>query len=59
MAEAGAQDAKTLHLEVRAGNPAIELYSASGFIRVGERRGYYRGRSGEVYDALSYRHILG
>ena len=59
MTDAGARGARTIHLEVRAGNPAIALYTATGFVKVGERRGYYRGRAGEVFDALSYRRILG
>jgi ribosomal-protein-alanine N-acetyltransferase len=44
----------TLHLEVRAGNEAIRLYEEAGFAKVGERRGYYRGRDGRGYDALTY-----
>lgn len=41
-------------LEVRACNPAIALYSANGFSKVGERRNYYRGADGTLYDAHSY-----
>lgn len=44
-----------LHLEVRAGNEAIDLYRADGFTKVGERRGYYRGSSGQLFDALTFR----
>lgn len=47
-----------LHLEVREGNPAIELYRAAGFVQVGMRRGYYRGRSGKVFDALTFKRCL-
>jgi ribosomal-protein-alanine N-acetyltransferase len=47
-----------IHLEVRAGNEAIRLYAAHGFTQVGERRGYYRGRSGQLHDAHSYRRAL-
>lgn len=43
-----------LFLEVRACNPAISLYRRAGFVKVGERRGYYRGRDGNVFDAHSY-----
>jgi ribosomal-protein-alanine N-acetyltransferase len=43
-----------LHLEVRAGNPAVQLYTREGFAKVGERPRYYRGRSGEAFDAHSY-----
>lgn len=47
-----------LHLEVRAGNDAVRLYTAHGFAKVGERRGYYRGKTGQVYDAHTYRRPL-
>ena len=47
-----------LHLEVRAGNDAVRLYAAHGFTKVGERRGYYRGKTGQVYDAHTYRRAL-
>lgn len=42
-----------LHLEVREGNPAVEMYQAAGFSTVGRRRKYYRGRSGGEFDALT------
>lgn len=41
-------------LEVRACNPAIALYTAWGFSKVGERPNYYRGANGKLYDAHSY-----
>jgi ribosomal-protein-alanine N-acetyltransferase len=47
-----------LHLEVRAGNDAVKLYAAHGFAKVGERRGYYRGKSGQSYDAHTYKRPL-
>jgi ribosomal-protein-alanine N-acetyltransferase len=50
---ASTRGAERLHLEVRDGNPAIRLYSASGFAEVGRRRNYYRGRDGQMYDALT------
>ena len=43
-----------IHLEVRAGNDAIKLYTNAGFTKIGERRGYYRGTSGQLFDALTY-----
>lgn len=46
---------KQLFLEVRADNEAIELYRLLGFVKVGERRGYYRGQSGQLYDAYTFR----
>ena len=55
IAEAGAAGIADLHLEVRAGNPAIALYRDHGFAKVGERRAYYRGRTGEAFDAHTYR----
>lgn len=47
-----------LHLEVRAGNPALALYDRAGFAKVGERRAYYRGRGGEAFDAHTYSRAL-
>lgn len=46
---------KSLFLEVRADNDAIELYRLLGFTKVGERRGYYRGQGGQLYDACTFR----
>jgi ribosomal-protein-alanine N-acetyltransferase len=54
LADARGRGVVRVHLEVRAGNGAIELYRAHGFEKLGERRSYYRGRSGEVFDAHSY-----
>jgi [ribosomal protein S18]-alanine N-acetyltransferase len=45
--------ADRLHLEVRDGNPAMELYARSGFAEVGRRKNYYTGRDGQIYDALT------
>lgn len=45
--------ASRLHLEVRDGNPAINLYKRASFIQVGSRRNYYRGADGQAYDALT------
>lgn len=42
-----------LHLEVREGNHAVKLYSKAGFREVGRRMNYYRGRDGQIYDALT------
>lgn len=53
-----AAGAERLHLEVRGGNPAVRLYEAAGFARIGERRGYYRGRDGKLYDAHTYSRVL-
>jgi ribosomal-protein-alanine N-acetyltransferase len=45
--------AHRLHLEVRDGNPAVNLYRSSGFTLSGRRPRYYSGGGGELYDALS------
>ncbi len=58
IAEAQAGGIVALHLEVRSGNDAVKLYTAQGFAKVGERRSYYRGRTGQVYDAHTYRRTL-
>lgn len=43
-----------LFLEVRACNNAIAFYVDNGFRKVGERRAYYRGLDGRLFDAHSY-----
>jgi [ribosomal protein S18]-alanine N-acetyltransferase len=53
--EARARGVGALHLEVRAGNEAVNLYRSAGFVKVGERRGYYRGKTGQIFDAHTYR----
>lgn len=58
VAEAQATGIADLHLEVRAGNTAVKLYTAQGFAKVGERRGYYRGKTGQVFDAHTYRRAV-
>jgi [ribosomal protein S18]-alanine N-acetyltransferase len=45
--------AEKLHLEVRHGNPAIALYKREGFEQAGRRKNYYRGRDGQVHDAIT------
>lgn len=56
--EAASTGAARLHLEVRAGNDAARLYTAAGFVKVGERRGYYRGKAGLLHDAHTYSRVL-
>jgi ribosomal-protein-alanine N-acetyltransferase len=58
IADAAAQSAATLHLEVRAGNDAIKLYQSEGFVMVGQRRNYYHGPGGVTFDALTYQRAL-
>jgi [ribosomal protein S18]-alanine N-acetyltransferase len=43
-----------VHLEVRDGNPAIDMYRAARFEAVGRRRNYYHGRDGLEFDALTF-----
>ncbi|GAO40783.1 putative acetyltransferase [Sphingomonas changbaiensis NBRC 104936] len=57
--DAAADGVEMLHLEVRDGNPAVELYRGAGFVPIGVRRAYYRGRSGKVFDALTFKRRLG
>ncbi len=54
MAEADARGAERIHLEVRCGNDAVELYRREGFAKVGERRNYYRGKDNQLFDAHTY-----
>jgi ribosomal-protein-alanine N-acetyltransferase len=58
IADARDRKAVTLHLEVRDGNDAMKLYSRTGFQKVGQRRGYYRGNNGQLSDAFTYRYAL-
>jgi ribosomal-protein-alanine N-acetyltransferase len=54
IAQAQANGAVRVHLEVREGNDAVKLYQTTGFTKVGERRDYYRGASGQTFNALTY-----
>lgn len=54
IAEARHRSVLRIHLEVRAGNDAIALYRAQGFEKVGERKAYYRGRDGKLFDAKTF-----
>ena len=45
--------ARRVHLEVRDGNPAIDMYRSAGFIPVGRRRNYYRAPDGSRFDAIT------
>lgn len=54
VAEAAARGVVNLHLEVRSGNDAVRLYRREGFDKVGERRGYYRGKGGQLFDAQTF-----
>ncbi|HEY6047993.1 MAG TPA: GNAT family N-acetyltransferase [Sphingomicrobium sp.] len=49
---------KRVHLEVRDGNPAVEMYRLAGFSPVGRRRNYYHARDGKRYDAITLAYNL-
>jgi ribosomal-protein-alanine N-acetyltransferase len=59
IADAVSRGVTQLHLEVRAGNDAVRLYTREGFVKVGERRSYYRGKAGQQFDAHTYARRLG
>ena len=42
-----------VHLEVRDGNAAVQMYLDAGFSPVGRRRNYYRGDDGSQFDAIT------
>lgn len=52
--QAAERGSHCVHLEVRATNDAVHLYRGEGFRKVGERRDYYKGKSGQVFDAHTY-----
>jgi ribosomal-protein-alanine N-acetyltransferase len=47
-----------VHLEVRDGNPAAEMYRAAGFLPVGRRANYYHGPNGNRFDAITFAYDL-
>jgi ribosomal-protein-alanine N-acetyltransferase len=47
-----------VHLEVRDGNPAVDMYKNAGFSPVGRRRNYYRARDGQRFDAITLSHEI-
>jgi [ribosomal protein S18]-alanine N-acetyltransferase len=57
VAVARRRGAARLHLEVREGNHAVNLYREAGFGLVGRRPNYYNGPGGECYDALTLARI--
>ncbi|MCT8001922.1 GNAT family N-acetyltransferase [Sphingomonas sanguinis] len=59
VADCAARGVVTLHLEVRANNPAVLFYTAHGFAKCGERRNYYKGADGRHYDAHTYTRAIG
>ena len=51
---AAARGVGRIFLEMRRGNPAIQLYHKFGFEPIGERRNYYRMANGERIDAITF-----
>lgn len=51
--EAASRGARKLHLEVRDGNMAGELYESEGFLPVGRRNDYYRSGKRGSFDAIT------
>lgn len=49
---------KKLHLEVRDGNAAVELYRHHDFTVEGRRSKYYKGLDGQHHDALTMVRLL-
>ena len=47
-----------VHLEVRDGNAAVDMYRTAGFSPVGRRRNYYHGSDGQRFDAITLAHQL-
>lgn len=52
--DARERGATTMHLEVRANNDAVRLYRSEDFEKIGERRDYYRGKDGKLFDAHTF-----
>jgi ribosomal-protein-alanine N-acetyltransferase len=53
MNRARAAGVARVHLEVRDGNSAVEMYLRAGFTPVGRRSNYYHGANGSRFDALT------
>lgn len=58
MASARRDGVARVHLEVRDGNPAVEMYRCAGFSPVGRRRNYYHAPNGKHFDAVTFAHNL-
>lgn len=56
---ANQRGARRLLLEMRKGNPAERLYSTFGFLKIGERKDYYRFSDGSRVDAITFAAELG
>ncbi|MCM8731925.1 ribosomal protein S18-alanine N-acetyltransferase [Hephaestia sp. GCM10023244] len=58
IADGEAKHIAKIHLEVRSNNGAIALYQQAGFVKIGERRDYYRGNNGKLFDAHTFMRML-
>ena len=47
-----------VHLEVRDGNPAVDMYKKAGFSPIGRRHNYYRSPDGQRFDAITLAHQI-
>ena len=56
--QARASGVRRVHLEVRDGNPAVQMYRRAGFRPAGRRPKYYRGSDGRQYDAITLAYPL-
>lgn len=54
IAAAQSRNIRHLHLEVREANKAIDLYKSAGFVHSNTRKAYYRGKDGQLFNALSF-----
>ena len=54
VAQARERQLRRVHLEVRHGNQASELYRQLGFEPVGRRRDYYKGADRRRHDAITF-----
>lgn len=52
-AECRLRGVSKVHLEMRADNPALRIYTRSGFSRAGVRPNYYRSADGNSADAIT------
>ena len=52
------QGVATVHLEVREGNSAVDLYQNAGFAPVDRRRNYYHAADGRRFDAVTLAYNL-
>jgi [ribosomal protein S18]-alanine N-acetyltransferase len=58
MDQARQEGVTRVHLEVREGNSAVEMYREAGFAPVGRRRNYYHASNGKRFDAITLAHNL-